>query len=306
MKRILILAVLALAFKLFLGGAPAYAQVTFKIPVKFEVNGEMRPAGDYRFEIKDEGTIALKRLPDGEEILVAVKERLEMPDTPVEEPRIVLDMVANFVPSWTEYITDHILSELWLPGEKGGQAVAEILFGDCNPSGRLPVTFPRHAGQLPVYYNWKPSKSYWIEHGWGKPYVDLNPLPLYAFGHGLSYTTFAYSDLKIEPKTARAGATIRVSASVTNTGNRPGAEVVQLYLDDPISSVVTPVMQLRGFQKISLRPGEKETVSFALTPEHLALLNRHLEWVVEPGEFKVMLGHASNDIRLTGTFEIAD
>lgn len=221
-------------------------------------------------------------------------------------PTVVV--LINGRPLAIRWIAEHIpaVVEAWLPGEKGGQAVAEVLFGDCNPSGRLSVTFPRHAGQLPVYYNSKPSKSYWIEHGWGKPYVDMNPLPLYEFGHGLSYTNFAYSDLKIEPKTARAGATIRVSADVTNTGARPGAEVVQLYLGDLIGSVVTPVMQLRGFQKISLRPGEKKTVGFALTPEHLTLLNRHLEWVVEPGEFKVMLGHSSKDVRLTGTFEITD
>jgi beta-glucosidase len=195
--------------------------------------------------------------------------------------------------------------EAWLPGEKGGQAVAEVLFGDCNPSGRLSVTVPRHAGQLPVYYNSKPSKTYWIEHGWGKPYVDMNPRPLYEFGYGLSYTKFEYSNLKIEPKTAGIGGSVRVSADIENTGNRPGAEVVQLYINDVISSVVTPVKQLRGFEKISLRPGEKKTVSFVLTPEHLALLDRHMEWAVEPGTFQVMVGHSSKDIRLTGTFEVA-
>ncbi len=232
--------------------------------------------------------------------------QLELVQAVYETGTPTVVVLINGRPLAIRWIAEHIpaVVEAWLPGEKGGQAVADVLFGDCNPSGRLSVTFPRHAGQLPVYYNWKPSKSYWIEHGWGKPYVDMNPLPLYAFGHGLSYTTFAYSDLKIEPKTAGTGATIRISADVTNTGDRPGAEVVQLYLSDLVSSVVTPVMQLRGFQKISLQPGQKKTVNFALTPEHLALLNRHLEWVVEPGEFKVMLGHSSKDIRLTGTLEI--
>ncbi len=195
--------------------------------------------------------------------------------------------------------------EAWLPGEKGGQAVAEVLFGNHNPSGRLPVTFPRHVGQLPVYYNSKPSKTYWLEHGWGKPYVDMNPQSLYEFGFGLSYTTFEYSSLKIEPRTAGVGATVRVSADVANTGDRPGAEVVQLYIRDVIGSVVTPVKQLRGFEKVQLGPGEKRTVSFTLTPEHLALLDRHLEWVVEPGTFEVMLGRSSKDIRLRGTLEIS-
>jgi len=195
--------------------------------------------------------------------------------------------------------------EAWLPGEKGGQAAAEVLFGDINPSGRLTVTVPRHVGQLPVYYNHKPSKAYWVEHGWGKPYVDMNPTPLYEFGYGLSYTKFEYSNLKIEPKATGTGGSVRVSADIQNTGDRPGAEVVQLYINDVISSVVTPVKQLRGFEKIPLGPGEKKTVSFVLTPEHLALLDRHLEWVVEPGTFKVMVGHSSKDIRLTGTFEVA-
>jgi len=194
--------------------------------------------------------------------------------------------------------------EAWLPGEKGGQAVTEVLFGDFNPCGRLPVTVPRHAGQLPVYYNSKPSKAYWLKEAWGKPYADLNPTPLYEFGYGLSYTDFAYSDLKIEPKSAGVGGTIWVSATIRNTGSRPGAEVVQLYLSDLVSGVVTPVMQLRGFERVVLEPGEAKTVRFELTPEQLALLDRHLEWVVEPGTFEVLLGHSSKDIRLKGTFEI--
>jgi beta-glucosidase len=194
--------------------------------------------------------------------------------------------------------------EAWLPGEKGGRAVAEVLFGDCNPSGRLTVTVPRHVGQLPVYYNFKPSKAYWTEHGWGRPYVDMAPTPLYEFGYGLSYTEFEYGNLKIEPKTTGVGGTVYVSADIKNTGSRPGAEVVQLYIRDVLASVVTPVKQLRGFQKVALQPGETKTVSFTLTPEQLALLDRHLEWVVEPGTFDIMVGHSSKDIRLKGTFEV--
>ena len=182
----------------------------------------------------------------------------------------------------------------------------KILFGDCNPSGRLSVTVPRHAGQLPVYYNCKPSKTYWLEHGWGKPYADMDSSPLYEFGYGLSYTEFEYGNLKIEPEASghrrdrftsmrisrtRAIAPARKSSSSTSTMS--------------ISSVVTPVKELRGFEKIQLRPGEKKTVSFVVTPEHMALLNRHLEWVVEPGTFQVMVGHSSKDIRLTGTFDVA-
>ncbi len=220
-------------------------------------------------------------------------------------PTVVV--LVNGRPLAVRWVAENVpaVVEAWLPGEKGGQAVAEILFGDCNPSGRLTLTVPRHAGQLPVYYNCKPSKTYWLEHGWGKPYADMDSSPLYEFGYGLSYTEFEYSNLKIEPRTVGTGGMVRVSAEVKNTGSRPGAEVVQLYLHDVIGTVVTPVKELRGFEKVQLQPGEKKTINFAVTPEQMALLNRHMEWVVEPGAFDVMVGHSSKDIRLKGTFEVA-
>jgi beta-glucosidase len=220
-------------------------------------------------------------------------------------PTVVV--LANGRPLAVRWIAENVpaVVEAWLPGEKGGQAVAEILFGDCNPSGRLTITVPRHAGQLPVYYNCMPSKTYWLEHGWGKPYADMDPAPLYEFGYGLSYTEFEYSNLKIEPRAVATGGTVHVSAEVKNTGSRAGAEVVQLYLHDVIGTVVTPVKELRGFEKVQLEPGQTRTVSFAVMPEHMALLDRHLEWVVEPGAFEVMVGHSSKDIRLKGTFEVA-
>jgi beta-glucosidase len=219
-------------------------------------------------------------------------------------PTVVV--LVNGRPLAVRWIAENVpaVVEAWLPGEKGGQAVAEVLFGDCNPSGRLSVTVPRHAGQLPVYYNSKPSKTYWLEHGWGKPYADMDSSPLYEFGFGLSYTEFEYSNLKIEPASIAAGGTVRVSADVKNKGNRSGAEVVQLYLHDVIGTVVTPVKELRGFEKIQLQAGQTKTVSFTVMPEHMALLDRHLEWVVEPGTFEIMVGHSSKDIRLKGTFEV--
>ncbi|MCU0917995.1 MAG: glycoside hydrolase family 3 C-terminal domain-containing protein [Planctomycetes bacterium] len=219
-------------------------------------------------------------------------------------PTVVV--LINGRPLAVRWIAENIpaVVEAWLPGEKGGQAVAEVLFGDYNPTGRLTVTVPRHVGQLPVYYNHKPSKTYWLEHAWGKPYADLDPWPLYEFGHGLSYTDFAYSNLQIEPATIGPGGTVRIRADIKNKGPRPGAEVVQLYLHDLIGTVVTPVKELRGFERTHLQPGETKTVTFTLTPEHMALLNRHLEWVVEPGTFEVMVGHSSKDIRLRGTFEV--
>jgi beta-glucosidase len=163
---------------------------------------------------------------------------------------------------------------------------------------------PRHAGQLPAYYNYKPSKEYWIRKGWGKRYVDMPASPLFAFGHGLSYTAFDYSNLSISPKLAAQGGEVRVSADIRNIGAREGAEVVQLYLRDVLASVSRPVMELRGFEKISLKPGETRTVAFTLTREDLTMLDQGLNPVVEPGTFRVMVGHSSADIRLTGEFEV--
>jgi beta-glucosidase len=196
--------------------------------------------------------------------------------------------------------------EAWMCGEMGGTAVADVLFGDWNPEGRLPVTFPRHAGQLPVYYNFKPSKEYWVTQGWGRPYADMDPQPLYPFGFGLTYTKFEYSDLRVREKTIGPGGTVHLAISLRNAGERKGVEVVQLYVRDVLSSVTTPVKQLRGFRRVALQPGEKSDVEFALGPEDLSLLNRHMERVVEPGAFEVMIGASSKDIRLSGTFEVTN
>ena len=191
-------------------------------------------------------------------------------------------------------------------GEMGGTAVADVLFGDHNPEGRLPITFPRHAGQLPVYYDFKPSKEYWLTEGWGRPYADMDPQPLYPFGYGLSYTNFEYSDLRIKEQKIGPDGTVHIGVSVRNAGQRKGAEVVQLYLRDVVSSVTTPVKRLRGFRKVILAPGEKTDVEFALGPDDLSLLNRHLARVVEPGDFEVMIGASSRDIRLRGKFEVGE
>ncbi len=219
-------------------------------------------------------------------------------------PTIVV--LINGRPLSIRWVAEHVpaVVEAWICGEKGGAAVADVLFGDYNPSGRLPITVPRHVGQLPVYYNYKPSKQHWLEHAWGKAYVDMPATPLYEFGYGLSYTKFEYSNLRIEPKELRPAGTVKISVDVKNIGDRAGAEVVQLYLNDPISTVVTPVRELRGFEKVNLKPGEKKTVSIELTPEHLCLLSRHKEWVVEPGTFNIMVGSSCEDIRLRGSFEV--
>jgi beta-glucosidase len=215
-------------------------------------------------------------------------------------------VLVNGRPLAIRWIAEHVpaIVEAWLPGERGGEAVADVLFGDHNPSGRLSLTFPRHAGQLPVAYDHRPSKAYWLRHAWGKPYVDLDPQPLFEFGFGLSYTEFAYSDLKLTPERIGSGGEVDVSVTVRNSGPRRGTEVVQLYLHDPIASVSVPVQRLRGFRKVTLAPGEGETVRFRLGPDELALLDANLSTVVEPGAFEVRVGSSSRRIHLTGRFEV--
>jgi beta-glucosidase len=192
--------------------------------------------------------------------------------------------------------------EAWIPGEAGGHAVADVLFGDHNPSGRLPVTFPRHSGQLPMFYNHPPSKAYWTARKSG--YVDMPSTPLFAFGHGLTYTNFSYSGLSIEPKTIPSTGSVTVSLSLENTGARSGEEVVQLYINDVVATVTRPVKELRGFSKVALAPGQKETVKFTVPASELWMLDRSMKRVVEPGEFAVMVGASAEDIKLKGSFEV--
>ena len=173
--------------------------------------------------------------------------------------------------------------EAWMCGEQGGNAVADVLFGDYNPSGRLPITVPRHSGQYPFYYNYSATKE-------GARYIDMPGTPLYEFGFGLSYTTFEYSNLTILPKEINNQGEVEISVDVTNTGAVKGDEVVQLYINDVISSTSRPVKELKGYEKISLEPGETKKVELIVTHESLALYNREMKYVVEPGIFEVMVG----------------
>jgi len=219
-------------------------------------------------------------------------------------PTVVV--LINGRPLAVRWVAENVpaLVEAWVPGERGGQAVAETLFGDHEPEGRLPITIPRHVGQLPVAYDFKPSRAYWLKEGWGKPYADLDPTPLFEFGHGLSYTTFAYSNLRLSAEAIGPDGKIAIQVDVENTGSRPGREVVQLYLRDPVASVVVPVQRLRGFEKVALAPGERKTVRLTLEPDALALLDAQLQWVVEPGVFEVAVGSSSQQIHLTARFEV--
>jgi beta-glucosidase len=185
--------------------------------------------------------------------------------------------------------------QAWYPGEEGGRAIADVLFGDYNPAGRLPFTWPHCEGQLPLYYNVKPSGRVY-------DYVNATGAPLYPFGHGLSYTKFEYSNLKIQ--VLEEGRLVKVSATVRNAGEREGDEVVQLYVRDAVASVARPLKELRGFKRVHLKPGEATTVEFTLMPDDLAFYDQRMRRIVEPGTFIVMVGSSSEDIRLYGEFEL--
>jgi beta-glucosidase len=191
----------------------------------------------------------------------------------------------------------------WEPGEEGGRAVADVLFGDFNPGGKLPVSFPRSEGQIPVYYYHKPSGR--KSPMWGD-YVDGNAEPIYEFGYGLSYTTFQISDLEIRPKTVARDGTVTIAVGVTNTGKRGGEEVVQLYINDVLASVTRPVKELKAFERVYLKAGERKTVTFRIPADDLAFYNKTMERKVEPGAFKVMIGRSSADIRQEGEFVVKE
>ncbi|MBE5034220.1 glycoside hydrolase family 3 N-terminal domain-containing protein [Gallalistipes aquisgranensis] len=212
----------------------------------------------------------------------------------------VVGVVVNARPLDFTYMKEHIpaIVEAWEPGSFGGQAVAEILWGKVNPSGKLTVSFPRNVGQIPVFYNRKPSQ--YVRRYFRSPHGAV-----YEFGEGLSYTTYAYTGLKIDRTTVEADETVTVSVDVQNTGDRAGEEIVQLYLNAPVSDVTRPIKELKGFRRIALEPGEKRTVTFTLTPEMMETYDLYLNRSVEPGLFRVLIGPSSrtSDL-LEGSFEV--
>jgi beta-glucosidase len=203
----------------------------------------------------------------------------------------VICVLLNGRPLSINWINDHIpaILEAWFPGEAGGKAVADVLFGNYNPAGRLPITFPKSVGQLPIYYNQKPSAIH--------RYVSESENPLYTFGFGLSYTKFEYSNLLISADKINIDDEINVSIDVKNIGDYDGDEVVQLYINDIYSSVTTPKKTLKGFKRVFIKKGETKSVEFVLTSEELAIWNRDMKHVVEPGEFEVMVGGNSIDVQ---------
>ena len=206
----------------------------------------------------------------------------------VETGTPVVVVLINGRPLSVNYIAEKVpaILEGWYLGEEGGTGAASVLFGDVNPGGKLPVSFPHSVGALPDYYNHKPSAN--------RGYEFSTRQPLYPFGFGLSYTTFKFDNLRVEPKEIRAQGTAKVSVDVTNTGSRAGDEVAEFYIHQKVASVTQPVMSLKGFERVTLKPGEKKTVEFQVTPETLSILDINMNRVVEPGDFDLMVGSSSD------------
>lgn len=199
--------------------------------------------------------------------------------------------------------------KVWFGGTEAAYAIADVLFGDVNPSGKLPMTFPRNVGQIPLYYNHKNTGRPLKEGAWFEKfrsnYLDVVNEPLYPFGYGLSYTTFGYSAPELSASTINKDQTLTVRIIVTNTGARAGAEVIQLYIRDPVASITRPVKELKGFEKIYLLAGESREVSFIITPNDLRFYDADLRWVLEPGQFDVMIGGNSRDL-VTASFTLIE
>jgi beta-glucosidase len=220
----------------------------------------------------------------------------------------VVVVLVNGRPLTIGWIADnvHAILESWMGGSQSGSAISDVLFGDVNPGGKLPVTFPRTVGQVPIYYNrmntGRPPEA---ENRYTSKYYDAPWTPLFPFGYGLSYTTFKISNLQLSAPRIRSADRLTVSVDVENAGTRAGDEVVQLYVRDLVASMTRPVKELKGFQRLTLQPGEKRRVDFTLTHDQLAFWNRDMRFVVEPGEFRVMVGSNSRDV-IEAKFEVVE
>ena len=260
------------------------AAVSRVLRLKFEMGLFENPyvdPGKAKKEVRSKEYVALAR----QELLKALKA--------TGKPLIVVYIEGRPLDkNWASENADALLTAYY-PGQEGGNAIADVLFGEFNPAGRLPFSVPRSVGQVPVYYNKKAPQSH--------DYVEMSASPLYSFGYGLSYTTFEYSDLHLSALTPHS---FEVSCKIRNTGKYDGEEVVQLYLRDEYASVVQPLKQLKHFARLFLKCGEEQEVKFILSEEDFALVDRNLKRVVEPGTFQVMIGAASDDIRLQTKVEI--
>jgi len=238
-------------------------------------------------EFRDRASL---QLPGAQEQLI---QRVAATGTPTVV--IIVGGSAVTMGNWIDQVNSIV--DVWYPGEEGGYAVAAVLSGAYNPGGKLPITFPISEAQLPLVYNHKPT-------GRGDDYENLTGLPLFPFGYGLSYTTFEYSQLTIENPIAKTGDKINISFEIKNTGNRAGDEVAQIYLRDQVASVARPVQALKGFERIHLAPGASKTIKLTLLPQDFEMLNASMQTVIEPGDFTIMVGSSSRDIRLKKTVQL--
>jgi beta-glucosidase len=232
--------------------------------------------------------------------------QLELAQRVIGAGRPTAVVLLNGRPLTIPWLADHAsaILEAWFPGTEAGNAVADVLFGKVNPGGKLPVTFPRSVGQVPIYYNHKRTGRPPDEgNKYTSKYLDAPWTPQYPFGHGLSYTEFKLSELRVSATTIRPDGRLEVAVDVENVGRRPGDEVVQLYVRDVVASVTRPVQELKGFQRVTLAPGERRTLRFALASDHLGFLDREMKWVVEPGLFRIRVA-TSSDGGLEGSFEV--
>lgn len=190
---------------------------------------------------------------------------------------------------------------VWFGGSEAAYAIADVLFGDVNPRGKLPMTFPQNVGQIPIFYNHKTTGRPLAEGKWFEKfrtnYIDVSNEPLYPFGYGLSYTKYSYSEIKLSSHRLNSNQKLTASVVVTNVGDRGGQEVVQLYIRDMVGSITRPVKELKGFKKIFLKAGESQTISFDIDADMLKFYNYAIEFVSEPGEFDLMIGGSSNDVK---------
>jgi beta-glucosidase len=222
---------------------------------------------------------------------------------------VIINAGRPLVFNWTADNAPAILYTWWL-GSEAGNAIANVLFGDYNPSGKLPMSFPRTEGQIPIYYNYlntgRPAPDNNAIPNYRSGYIDLQKSPRFAFGYGLSYTTFKYDGLKLSDSVMSAGKNIEVSFTLTNIGKVAGEEVAQLYIRDNVASLVRPVKELKGFEKVALKPGESKIIHFTIDRDKLSFYNQKLEWKAEPGTFTLMIGTASDNIQLQSSFQLVD
>ena len=239
--------------------------------------------------------------------LPGIQEELVKTILATGKPTVILVNAGRpLVFNWTADHAPAILYTWWL-GSEAGNAIADVIFGDYNPSAKLPMSFPRDEGQIPIYYNHfntgRPPQND-TQKNYVSGYIDLDNSPKFPFGYGLSYTTFEYSNLKLSQNIMKQNESIQVSVAITNTGKVFGEEIVQVYVSDRVASLIRPILELKDFQKIGLNPGETKTLLFSINKEKLSFYNDKLEYIAEPGMFDLKIGASASDIRLQDHFEL--